>query len=139
MKYNLRKINIYFQNSTHISHNIPESQNLFHNICRVRYSVLNKTNHIVLASKLWDLYTIPFGKKKFSVEANYQRKYKQTPLSLYVCRASLSDFYASGYPKILRGCSLNCIDSYQNKNNVKKSNFHLRIPFKGILEIWTLE
>ena len=34
----------------HISHDIPESQNLITNICRVRGSERNKTNPIVLAS-----------------------------------------------------------------------------------------
>ena len=34
---------IYFQKSTHISQNIPESQNAFHNIYRVTDSGFNKT------------------------------------------------------------------------------------------------
>ena len=48
------EIHIYFQMSTHISHNIPELQNLIHYICRVRDSERNKINLIVLASKLCD-------------------------------------------------------------------------------------
>ena len=34
-------IHIFYQKSTHISHNILESQNAIHNICRVRYSKRN--------------------------------------------------------------------------------------------------
>ena len=36
------KIHIYFQKSMHIFHNIPESQNAFHYICRVKDSERNK-------------------------------------------------------------------------------------------------
>ena len=49
------QFHIYFQKPMHVSHNIPETQNAIHNICRVRDSQRNKTNSIVLASKLWDL------------------------------------------------------------------------------------
>ena len=102
-------IRIYFQKSTHISRNILESQNSIHfNNCTVRDSKRNTTNPIVLASKLWDLQAISFGKKEVSAEVNYQRKYKQTPVGLCVCRASLSDLYASNYAKIVRECFLSC-------------------------------
>ena len=57
------KSHIYFQTSTYIFHNIPESQNAIHKICRVGDSKRDKTNLIVLASKLWDLQAIPFRKK----------------------------------------------------------------------------
>ena len=50
-----KKIHIYLEKSAHISHNIPESQDTIHNIRRVKDSERNKTNPIVLASKLWDL------------------------------------------------------------------------------------
>ena len=56
------KSHIYFQKSTHISHKIPESQNAIHNICKVGNSERNKTNPIVLTSKLWDFQAISFGK-----------------------------------------------------------------------------
>ena len=49
------KVHIYFQKSMHISHNIPESQNLIHNVYRVRDFEFNKINSTVLASKLGDL------------------------------------------------------------------------------------
>ena len=45
-------IHIYFQKSTHIYHNVLESQNAIHNICRVRDSERNKKETIVLLSKL---------------------------------------------------------------------------------------
>ena len=70
---NFFNVYIYFQKFPYISQNIPELKNAIHNICRVRDSERNKENLIVIASVG---LPGPFGKKKFSVEANYQRKYK---------------------------------------------------------------
>ena len=60
-KVNRNVNNVDFQKSEF--HNIPESLNSAHNICRIRISKRNKTNSIVLTSKLWVLKAIPFGKK----------------------------------------------------------------------------
>ena len=56
-------IYIYFQKSTYVSRNIPESQNAIHNICRVRDFERNKNHPFVLSSKLWDSEAISFAKK----------------------------------------------------------------------------
>ena len=58
-------------------------------------------------------------------------EYKQTPVSLGVCRESLSDFYLSDHSKILRECFLKCTVSYYNSNNSsEESIFHLGSPLK---------
>ena len=103
-------IHIYYEKSTHIFHNISKSQNAVHNICRVRDFERNKTH--CSSFNIVGLISDFIRKKTFSVETNYQMKYKHTYVSLCVCRASLSDFYVSNYCKIIRERSLNCIVSY---------------------------
>ena len=121
------KFHIYFQRSTYISHNILEWQNSIHYICRVRDSERNKTNPISLASKLWELQAIPFGKKKFPVEANYQRKYKQPPVSLCVC---VERVWATSMHQITLKFDVNApytvLFHIRTKKNVKKKYFSPR-------------
>ena len=128
----LLKIHTHFQKSMHISQIIPESQSSIIKTCRVRDSERNKIYPIILASKIVGLICDSI-RKNFPVEANYQRKYKQPPVSLCVRRASLSDFYALDYPKILRDYSLNCIISYQNKKIEFSPESFLKITLKVLL------
>ena len=74
-------IHIYFQKPTDISHNIPESQNSIHNICRVRNFKRNKKKKNCSSFKIVGIISNFIRKKKLSVEAYYQRKYKQHPVS----------------------------------------------------------
>ena len=68
-----------FRKSTHISHNISESQNAFHDIYCVKDSERNKKEPIVLTSKL---YTC---KRFHSRISKLSEEYKQTPVSVCVC------------------------------------------------------
>ena len=77
----------------YISHNIPESQNEIHNICRESNSERNKNPLFLLQNHR--AYSDSIRKKEVFSRANYQRKYKKACVSLCKCRASLTDFYVS--------------------------------------------